>query len=727
MVCSIGWHNGASVSVGAATWESGTTGVSGVVSSANSLVGSTAGDQVGSGGVYALTNGNYVVRSSYWNNGAATQAGAATWGCGTTGVSGVVSSGNSLVGSRANDQVGSGGVKALANGNYVVTSLYWNISRGAATWGSGTTGISGVVSSANSLVGSTPYDYLGWDDVTVLANGNYVVDSPFWTNGAATHAGAVTWGSGTTGVSGGISSANSLVGSAANDHVGGGYVTALANGNYVASSPYWNGQRGAATWGSGTTGMSGMVSSANSLVGSTAGDQVGNGYGNGVTVLANGNYLVDSAGAVTWGSGTAGVSGVVSSTNSLVRLTSGVALDNLNGMFYVPGDGCVRVGSQSLGIVSPLSSQAFATQTGQTVTLAPNVDGTLSTGAAVTLQASNDITLSNPITANNPGGNGGDLVLQAGRSLLLNANITTDNGNLTLTANDTVADGVVDADRQSGSAVIAEAGGTTLNAGSGTLTVNLLNSTDKTCNDRGAATLANVTAAATVLGDGTVLADGTISGPVTVNSGTVLGGSGSISGATTVNSGGSLAPGNGGIATLTISNTLSLAGGATANMDIDKATGTSDLVTGLTTVTYGGTLSVTNLACTLAAGDTFTLFSAGSYAGSFATINLPTLPSGLAWDTSGLAINGSIRVVIASSTITAAAAAGTYGGPATATATLTCSGSPIANETISFSLNGVSVGTAMTNASGLATLSGISLAGYSRGHVHVVPGRQLRG
>ncbi len=80
--------------------------------------------------------------------------------------------------------------------------------------------------------------------------------------------------------------------------------------------------------------------------------------------------------------------------------------------------------------------------------------GTLDTGAAVTLQASNDITISNAITADNPSGNGGDLTLQAGRSLLINANITTDNGNLTLTANDTVANGVVDADRDSGSAVI---------------------------------------------------------------------------------------------------------------------------------------------------------------------------------------------------------------------------------------------------------------------------------
>ena len=75
--------------------------------------------------------------------------------------------------------------------------------------------------------------------MTALSNGNYVVSSPDWTNGAAADAGAVTWGSGTAGVSGAVSATNSLVGSTANDCVGDGGVTALSNGNYVVSSPAW--------------------------------------------------------------------------------------------------------------------------------------------------------------------------------------------------------------------------------------------------------------------------------------------------------------------------------------------------------------------------------------------------------------------------------------------------------------------------------------------------------
>ena len=160
-------------------------------------------------------------------------------------------------------------------------------------------------------------------------------------------------------------------------------------------------------------------------------------------------------------------------------------------------------------------------------------------------------------------------------------------------------------------------------------------------------------------------------------------------------------------------NSLVLDSGAAAFMEIDKATGTSDLVQGLTSVTYGGTLNVTNLAGTPALDDTFTLFSAASYAGSFAAFNLPSLPAALTWDTSQLAVNGSIRVTAADA-LAAGLAPATYGGTATATATLTTlGGAPLPADLVSFSLGGISVGTATTNASGMATLTSISLAGYN--------------
>ena len=347
------WDNGAVTDVGAATWGSGTTGVTGAVLAANSLVGTTAGDQVGYSAL-PLANGNYVVNSPNWDNGAATDAGAATWGNGTTGVKGAVTVANSLVGSTASNLVGNS-VIALTNGNYVVGSRSWNASRGAVTWGNGTTGIAGAVSAANSLVGSTPSDQIGYR-LIALANGNYETSSPYWDNGAVTDAGAATWGSGTTGVKGAVSAANSLVGSTASDQVG-FLVTPLANGNYVVGSPAWNDGRGAATWGSGTSGVTGTVTAANSLVGSTADDIVGFV----VTALPNGDYVVYSsgwdngavtdAGAATWHNGTSGVTGAVSAANSVLG-TAGegggsmnFAYDPLNTRFLVgyPADSHVSV------------------------------------------------------------------------------------------------------------------------------------------------------------------------------------------------------------------------------------------------------------------------------------------------------------------------------------------------------------------------------------------------
>ncbi|MFL5327469.1 MAG: beta strand repeat-containing protein [Gemmataceae bacterium] len=347
------WDNGAVAGVGAVTWCSGATGASGLVSAANSLVGSTGDDSVGAHGVTALSNGNYVVRTLSWHNGPIVNAGAVTWGNGTSGISGAVSSANSLVGSSVGDFIGNGTVIALSNGNYVVRSYIWDnnavVNAGAVTWGNGGTGVTGAITSANSLVGSTANDQVGGKSVIELSSGNYVVVSTAWHNGAVADAGAVTWGSGTTGITGVVSAANSLVGSKASDQIGDTGVVPLGNGNYVVRSRAWdNGavvDAGAVTWGSGTIGVSGVVSMTNSLVGSTGNDSIGNG---GVTALPDGNYVVNSyqwdngavvdAGAVTWGSGTIGVSGLVSPANSLagskasdlVGLGGVIALSNDN-------------------------------------------------------------------------------------------------------------------------------------------------------------------------------------------------------------------------------------------------------------------------------------------------------------------------------------------------------------------------------------------------------------
>ena len=63
-----------------------------------------------------------------------------------------------------------------SNGNYVVADSQWNGAEGVVTWGSGASGVTGVVSADNSLVGSSANDQVGTRD-TALTNGNYVVRS----------------------------------------------------------------------------------------------------------------------------------------------------------------------------------------------------------------------------------------------------------------------------------------------------------------------------------------------------------------------------------------------------------------------------------------------------------------------------------------------------------------------------------------------------------------------
>lgn len=135
----------------------------------------------------------------------------------------------------------------------------------------------------------------------------------------------------------------------------------------------------------------------------------------------------------------------------------------------------------------------------------------------------------------------------------------------------------------------------------------------------------------------------------TVVSGGMLGGTGILLGSVTVQSGGTLAPGANAVGTLTISNHLTFAAGSTNCFELSKAVGVNDSVHGLGTLTFGGTLIVTNLSGLLATNDTFKLFDATNYVGGFDSIILPPLDSGLVWS-NRLALDGSIQVVAAPAT-----------------------------------------------------------------------------
>lgn len=228
VVSSPFWDNGAVTDTGAATFCSGENGCTGQVGATNSLVGAKASDQVGSGGATALPNGSFVVSSPAWDNGAIVNVGAVSF-CNTLACTGAINSSNSLIGTSAGDQVGNGnanlGPAVLSNGNYVVLSTNWDngaiVDAGAVTWCSGAGGCTGTVSSSNSLVGSHASDQLSFANAGLvkLANGNYVVHSPNWDNGAIANAGALTFASGYSGVTGPVDTVNSVLGTTSNSGV----------------------------------------------------------------------------------------------------------------------------------------------------------------------------------------------------------------------------------------------------------------------------------------------------------------------------------------------------------------------------------------------------------------------------------------------------------------------------------------------------------------------------
>jgi hypothetical protein len=240
VVRSPGWDRGAQRNAGAVTWCSGVTGCTGPVSAQNSLLGPGLSAPVGR--VVALDGGNYVVASPNWDNGEVTNAGAVTWCSGTTGCRGEITAANSLTSSRAFARIGSGGIVELSNGNYVVRSPLWDEvsfqpDAGATTWCSGTAPCTGLVSDANSLVGTSKGDGI-LSAVTPLPDGGYVVHGPRWDDGEIEDVGAATRCP-ATGCRGAINKENSLHGTGPSNHVGAA-VVALPGGHYVVVSPGWD-------------------------------------------------------------------------------------------------------------------------------------------------------------------------------------------------------------------------------------------------------------------------------------------------------------------------------------------------------------------------------------------------------------------------------------------------------------------------------------------------------
>lgn len=500
----------APTSLGAATWLNGGNGqlrtgaAGGSINAGNSLVGTQAGDAVGynawvdpnSGlhylvpGITALDAGRYVVASPWWSNGATAGVGAVTFSP-AGGIAGAVTAANSLVGATAGDHVGrslssvdsytfgaviDSGVVVLRSGgttSYMVRSVDWTsvygngdgvaaAGAGAATWVNGSNGhaygearVGAVVSDANSLTGSSAGDAVGGQSIALTRNVNGSLvptgDLLLLSNLAycgIDGVGAVTLFSGAHGAAGPVSWRNSLIGAAS-----------AADGLSTVAFDGWSYStdvRAAV--------LPAAVTSAEQVAwrplvwvapNSNSGSNASHAYG--LTLVADNSATPTTVDQVNGNGGNSDWGG------SLFAGTTG----GLNTVGFSGG---------TLG---------FSANTGADVVITPaTLTALLNAGTSVTLQASNDITVLRDILVS-AGGAGGNLTLEAGRSVHLRANIDTDNGAFTAIANQSVANGVVDNDCSTCTAIISQAVGTTINTGSAALVLDLMNSTDKTSNDAG--------------------------------------------------------------------------------------------------------------------------------------------------------------------------------------------------------------------------------------------------
>ena len=161
-------------------------------------------------------------------------------------------------------------------------------------------------------------------------------------------------------------------------------------------------------------------------------------------------------------------------------------------------------------------------------------------------------------------------------------------------------------------------------------------------------------AAATIVSNGVLVVSGSFSGAnISVASGAfldvrpigtlflgfgqTLGGNGQVWGSVDTTGGGTIAPGfSTGI--LNVTNTVNLGGDALMELNRGASPNSDRLVA--PSITYGGTLTVTNIGARLQMNDIFDLFD-GPFSSTFSTV---VLPNYYTWDTSNLYVNGTIRV-----------------------------------------------------------------------------------
>jgi autotransporter-associated beta strand protein len=135
---------------------------------------------------------------------------------------------------------------------------------------------------------------------------------------------------------------------------------------------------------------------------------------------------------------------------------------------------------------------------------------------------------------------------------------------------------------------------------------------------------------------------------LTLGTGQVLAGNGTVTGNVIAGSGSTVWPGIAGSTdSLTLSGNLTLQSGSTTAVSVNKTTSVANSkVVGLASVTAAGSLVVNASGNALAGGDAIQIFSStGTYGGNFTSVTPATPGTGLAWDTSTIPNDGTLRVL----------------------------------------------------------------------------------
>ncbi len=262
----------------------------------------------------------------------------------------------------------------------------------------------------------------------------------------------------------------------------------------------------------GGPGVTPTLTAANVMVqkGATiAADATGKGKGGRVTVLSTGTTAM--AGAISAKGGPkGGDGGFVETSGNTLQLGRSAMVDTR-----------APQGRAGTWLIDPIDWTIA--NSGGDETPAEVVIGLKTTN--ITIQANNDITVTDPINAKSDALATNSLIFQAGRSILVNASITMNGGSFTATANDS-ADLGTSLDRRSGAGDFTMAGGVTIDTSVGSHSISIAvgpaapNTDDGANFDPGAITLVNLTTS----GGGVTVSGGTglaLSGNVNAGAGTV--------------------------------------------------------------------------------------------------------------------------------------------------------------------------------------------------------------